>query len=162
MSLLSHGLGRRVARLTCVAFAADAGVPPFPAGADAPVQAGVGVAQVDLGLAVVPGEAHRAAAAQACDWVDGPEQDGVRGDEGGGAVEAQHGDALHVVLTRLAQTHVVVEREHLPAQERKSCERSVSIMLPFILHSSHRPLTSSLCSNRSLLHCPMTSAPAPF
>lgn len=74
---------------------------------------GFGVAQVDLCLAVVSCEAGGAAAAQPGDGVDGPEQDGGRGDEGSRAVEAKHRDALHVVLTRLPQTHVVVEWKHL-------------------------------------------------
>lgn len=99
--------------LTRVVLAADAGVPSFFAGAHATVQAGVGIAQVDLRLAVIAREAHRAAAAQAGDGMDGPEEDGGRGDEGGRAVEAQHRDALHVVLARLTETHVVVKREDL-------------------------------------------------
>lgn len=99
--------------LTCVVFTADAGVPPFFAGAHATIKAGVGVAQVDLRLAVIAREAHRAAATQPRDGMDGPEEDGGRGDEGGRAVEAQHRDALHVVLARLTETHVVVEREDL-------------------------------------------------
>lgn len=106
--------------LTCVVLTADTGVASLPAGAHPSVQAGVGVAQVDLRLAVIAREAHRAAAAQARDRVDGPEQDGGRGDERGRAVKAQHRDALHVVLAGLAQTHVVVEREDL---ERRGEER---------------------------------------
>lgn len=99
--------------LTGVVFTADAGVPSLSAGAHPPIQAGVGVTQVDLRLAVITRESNWAAAAQACDGVDGPKQDGGRGDERGGAVEAQHGDALHVVLARLTQANVVVERENL-------------------------------------------------
>lgn len=106
-------------RLTRVVFAADAGVPPFFAGAHATIQAGVGVAQVDLRLAVISREAHRAAAAQPRDGMDGPEEDGGRGDEGGRAVEAQHRDALHVVLARLTETHVVIEREDLGCWRRR-------------------------------------------
>lgn len=99
--------------LTSVVFTADAGVPSLSAGTDPSIQAGVGVTQVNLRLAVITSEANWAATAEACDWVDGPEQDGGRGDEGGRAVEAQHRDALHVVLARLTQTHIVVEWENL-------------------------------------------------
>ena len=44
--------------------------------------------------------------------MDGAEQDGVGADERGRAVELQDGDALHVVLTGLAQADVVVEGQH--------------------------------------------------
>lgn len=94
---------------------ANAGVPTLSPGAHPPIKAGVRVAQVDFGLAVVTGEARRTAAAKAGDGVDGPEEDRGRGQEGGGAIEAQHRHALHVVLAGLAQAHVVVEREDLPA-----------------------------------------------
>lgn len=100
-------------RLTGVVFAADAGVPSFFAGAHAAIQAGVGIAQVDLRLAVIACEAHWAAAAQASDGMNGPEEDGGRRDEGGRAVEAQHRDALHVVLARLTETHVVIKWKDL-------------------------------------------------
>lgn len=80
----------RAHTLTGVVLAADAGVASLSAGAHPSVQAGVGVTQVDLRLAVVAREADGAAAAQAGDGVDGPEQDGLGRDEGGGAVEAQH------------------------------------------------------------------------
>lgn len=100
-------------RLTRVVFAADASVASFFAGAHTTIQAGVGIAQVDLRLAVIAREAHRAATAQPSDGMDRPEEDGGRGDEGGGAVEAQHRDALHVVLARLAEAHVVVKRKDL-------------------------------------------------
>lgn len=99
--------------LTGVIFTADAGVPSLSAGTHSSIQAGVGVTQVDLRLAVITREANWAAAAKARDGMDGPKQDGGRGDEGCGAVETQHRDALHVVLARLTQTHVVVERENL-------------------------------------------------
>lgn len=56
--------------------------------------------------------------------MDGPEQDGGRGDERGRAVEAQHRDALHVVLAGLAQTHVVVEREDLERREEERGRRA--------------------------------------
>lgn len=74
--------------LTSVVFTANTGVPSLSAGTHASVQAGVGVTQVDLCLAVITRESDWAAAAQACDGVDGAEQDGGRGDEGGRAVEA--------------------------------------------------------------------------
>lgn len=104
--------------LTCVVFTADTGEPPLSAVAHAAIQTGVGVAQVDLRLAVIAREANRAAAAKARDGVDGTEQNGGRGNEGGGAVEAQHRDALHVVLARLSETHVVIEWENLQRWER--------------------------------------------
>lgn len=102
-----------VSLLTSEVFTADAGVASLSPGTHASVQAGVRVTQVDLGLTVITRKTHWAAAAQAGDGVDGSEQDGGRGDEGGRAVEAQHRDALHVVLTRLTQTHVVIKRENL-------------------------------------------------
>lgn len=49
--------------LTSVVFTADTGVPSLSAGAHASVQAGVGVTQVDLRLAVIAREANWAAAA---------------------------------------------------------------------------------------------------
>ena len=52
---------------TCVVLPADAGVAPLPPSAHPSVEAGVGVAQVDLRLAVVPSEAGGAAAAEPCD-----------------------------------------------------------------------------------------------
>ena len=104
--------------LTCVVVRAGAGVSPLAAAADAVGAAGLGVAQVDLRLAVVPGEAGGAAAAQAVDGVDGPEEHRVRRDEGRRAVELQHRHALHVVLARLPQADVVVERQHLGEGER--------------------------------------------
>ncbi len=90
-----------------------AGESALVAAADAVSAAGFGVAQVDLRLAVVAREAQRTAAAQSCDRVDGPEQNGVGRHERRQAVELQHGHALHVVLAWLAQADVVVEREHL-------------------------------------------------
>lgn len=95
--------------LTRVVVHALAGVAPLSAAAPPVVLAGSGVAEVDLGLAVVPRESDGAAAAQAVDGVDGPEQDRVGGDEGGRAVELQHRHALHVVFARLPQADVVVE-----------------------------------------------------
>lgn len=105
--------------LTCVVLTADAGEASLSASTHAPVQTRVGVTQVDLSLAVIAGEAHRAAAAKARDGMDGTEQNGGRGDEGGGAVEAQHRDALHVVLARLSETHVVIKWEDLQRWERR-------------------------------------------
>lgn len=99
--------------LTCVVVETLAGEAALVAVADAVSAAGFGVAQIDLRLAVVSREAERTAAAQACDRVDRPEQDGVGRHERRQAVELQHGHALHVVLARLAQADVVVEREHL-------------------------------------------------
>lgn len=69
--------------LTAEVLAANAGVSPLFAGADPAIQAGVGVAEVDLRFAVVPGETLRAAAPQASDGVDGPKEGGGGGDEGG-------------------------------------------------------------------------------
>jgi len=100
-------------RLTGEVLQALAGVAPLAAVALAVVAAGAGVAQVDLRLAVVAREARGAAAAQAVDGVDGPEQHRVRRDERRRAVELEHRHALHVVLARLAQANVVVERQHL-------------------------------------------------
>lgn len=51
------------AMLTSVVFTANTGVPSLSAGAHASVQAGVGVTQVDLRLAVITREADWAAAA---------------------------------------------------------------------------------------------------
>lgn len=76
--------------LTSVVFTADTGVPSLSAGAHASILAGVGIAQVDLRLAVIAREANWAAAAEASDRMNGTKQDGGRGDEGGRAVEAQH------------------------------------------------------------------------
>lgn len=104
--------------LTSVVFTADAGEASLPGSTHATVQTGVGVAQVDLRFAVIAGEANRAAAAKACDGVDGTKQNGGRGDEGGRAVEAQHRDTLHVVLAWFSETHVVVEWENLQRWER--------------------------------------------
>lgn len=102
----------RAAAPTCELFRALAGEAALPAAAQAPIPARVPVAQVHLGLAVIPGEAGGAAAAQPVDGVDGSEEDGVGGDEGGQAVELEHGDALHVVLAGLAQADVVIEGQH--------------------------------------------------
>lgn len=74
--------------------------------------AGLRVAQVDLRLAVVPGEAGGTAAAQAGDGVDGSEQDGVGGHKRRQAVKLQHGHALHVVLAGLTEADVVIEGEN--------------------------------------------------
>lgn len=76
--------------LTSVVFTTDTCVPSFSADTHPSIQTGVGVTQVDLRLTVITREANWAAAAQACDGVDGPKQNGGRGDEGCGAVEAQH------------------------------------------------------------------------
>lgn len=105
--------------LTSVVFTADTGEAALSASTHAAVQTGVGVAQVDLRFAVIASEANRAAAAKACDGVDGTEQNGGRGNEGGRAVEAQHRDTLHVVLARLSETHVVVEWENLQRWETR-------------------------------------------
>lgn len=99
--------------LTCVVLEALAGVPPLSAPTHAVSAAGLRVAEVDLRLAVVSGEASRTAAAQPGDGMDGSEEDGVRGDKRRQAVELQHGHTLHVVLARLAEADVVVEREDL-------------------------------------------------
>lgn len=105
--------------LTSVVFTADAGEPSLSACTHATIQTGVGVAQVDLRLAVVAREANRAAAAKSCDGVDGAKQNGGRGNERGGAVETQHRDALHVVLAWLPETHVVIKWENLRRWERR-------------------------------------------
>lgn len=88
-------------RLTREVFQALAGVPSLSAAASPVVLAGSRVAEVDLGLAVVPSEAEWTAAAQAVDGVDGPKQNRVGGDEGRGAVELQHRHTLHVVFAGL-------------------------------------------------------------
>lgn len=108
---------------------ADTGEASLPAVAHATVQTGVGVTQVDLRLAVIAREADRAATAKACDGVDGTKQDGGRGNEGGGAVEAQHRDALHVVLAWLPQTHVVIKGENLHGREETRCWPSLENVL---------------------------------
>lgn len=100
--------------LTCVILSADARIASLPASADSSVHAGIRVTQVNLDFAVISSKSSRTAATQACDWMDGPEECGWGGDEGGGAVEAENTDALHVVLTRLAKAHVIVEWENLP------------------------------------------------
>lgn len=99
--------------LTGEVFQALAGVASFPTATLAVVLTRAGVAQVDLRLAVVPGEADRTAAAQPVDGVDGSEQNRVGGDEGRGTVELQHRHTLHVVLTGLPQADVVVKRQNL-------------------------------------------------
>ena len=68
--------------------------------------------------------------------MDGPEQNRVRGDEGRGAVELQHRHALHVVLTGLPQTDVVIKWQHL---ERR---RSVSHINGFVNDISSTKLSS--------------------
>lgn len=105
--------------LTSVVFTADTGEPSLSASTHATVQTGVGVTQVDLRFAVIAGEANRAAAAKACNGMDGTKQNRGRGNEGGRAVEAQHRDTLHVVLAWLSETHIVVERENLQRWERR-------------------------------------------
>lgn len=95
--------------LTSEVFMALAGVSALTAPASPVAAAGAGVAEVDLGLTVVTGEARRAAAAQARDGVDRAKKDGVGGEERCRAVELQDGDAAHVVLAGLAQTHVVIK-----------------------------------------------------
>lgn len=100
-------------QLTCEVFQALAGVSALSAAALSIVLARSGVAQVDLGLAIVPCETDGTAAAQPIDGVDGPKQNRVGGDEGRGAVELQHRHTLHVVFTGLAQADVVIKRQHL-------------------------------------------------
>lgn len=112
--------------LTCVILSADARIASLPASADSSVHAGIRVTQVNLDFAVISSKSSRTAATQACDWMDGPEECGWGGDEGGGAVEAENADALHVVLTRLAKAHVIVEWENLPQHTS----------LSFILHKA--------------------------
>lgn len=102
--MVGRGLG-----LTREVVHALAGVPSLSAAASAVVLAGPRVAEVNLCLTVVPGEANGTAAAQAVDWVDGPEQNCVGRDEGRRTVELQHRHALHVVFARLPQADVVVE-----------------------------------------------------
>lgn len=112
--------------LTSEVFVALAGVSTLTAPAPPVAATGAGVAEVNLGLAVVTGEARRAAAAQARDGVDGAKKDGVGGKEGRRAVELQDGDAAHVVLAGLAQTHVVIKGQDLLGCG--SCqERSVKV-----------------------------------
>lgn len=113
-------------KLTCKVIQALADVPSFSATAPPVVLAGPGVAEIDLRLAVVAGETDRTAAAQPVDGVDRPEQNRVRGDEGRGAVELQHRHALHVVLTGLPQTDVVIKRQNLDRR------RSVSHINGFV------------------------------
>lgn len=100
--------------LTCVILSADAGVASLPASTHSSIHAGVWVTQVYFNLAVISGKSGWAAAAQACDGMDGPEQRGRGGDKGSGAVEAEDADALHVVLTWLTQAHVIIKWENLP------------------------------------------------
>lgn len=109
--------------LTSVVFTAGTGEASLSASTHATVQTGVGVTQVDLRFTVIAGEADWAAAAEACDGMDGTKQNGGRGNEGGRAVEAQHRDTLHVVLARLSETHIVVERENLQRWERREGEK---------------------------------------
>jgi len=99
--------------LTCEVFQALADVSALSAAAPPVVLAGPRIAEVDLGLAVIPGETDRTAAPQPVDGVDGPEQNRVRGDEGRGAVKLQHRHTLHIVLTGLPQADVVIKRQHL-------------------------------------------------
>lgn len=119
-------------QLTREVFQALAGVTSLSAAASPVVHAGPRVAEIDLGLAVVPGETERTAAAQPVDGVDGPKQNRVGGDEGRGAVELQHRHALHVVLTGLPQADVVVKRQHLERETSviSSCNTSVFISEP--------------------------------
>lgn len=100
---------REALELTRKVLHALACVPSFSAAAPAVVLAGPRVAEVDLCLTVVPGEANGTAAAQAVDGVDGPEQNCLRGDKGRRTVELQHRHALHVVFARLPQADVVIE-----------------------------------------------------
>lgn len=105
--------------LTSVVFTADTGEASLSASTHATVQTRVGVTQVDLSFTVIASEANRAAAAKACDGMDGTKQNGGRGNEGGGAVEAQHRDTLHVVLAWLSETHIVIKWEDLQRWERR-------------------------------------------
>lgn len=72
--MLKSGLSR-TKKPTREILQALAGVAPLPAAAPPVVLARPRVAEVHLGLAVVAREAQRAAAAQAVDGVNGPEQD---------------------------------------------------------------------------------------
>lgn len=98
---------------TCEVLLTLASVASLSAAAPAVVATRPRVAQIDLRLTVISGEAGGATAAEAVDGVYRPEEHGVGRDEGRRAVEAQHRDTLHVVLTRLPQADVVIKGQHL-------------------------------------------------
>lgn len=95
--------------LTCVVLEALAGVAPLSAATHTVGSAGFRVAEVNLRLTVVSGEAGGTAAAQPGDGMDGSEQDGVWRNKRRQAVKLQHGHTLHVVLARLAKADVVIK-----------------------------------------------------
>lgn len=77
--------------------------------------------------------------------MDGPEECGWGGDKGGGAVEAENANALHVVLTRLAEAHVIVEWENLPKYTVSQCGCVFTVYDNFIYFTKALASLVSLC-----------------
>jgi len=120
----------RLQTLTCEVLEALASVATLTTPAPAIGPTRVGVAKVNFSLTVVSSEAWWAAAAQARDGMDGPEQHRGGTNEGCRTVEPEHGHALHVVLAGLPQADVIIEGQHALGRDGgQQCPVQVDLLL---------------------------------